>query len=297
MKIQSFIVNQFIVIIVRMIKFVMPRPVKKIHRNYTPIDSDKKKTKVWFRFFSIKIIRIIFIAFALIYGWFFLLKNSLFDHQYTIKRVLYDSWDIAWYDDPYLYKRISTRIKWENYYVANLYKSRILTDIQSAYPMVSAIMIEYRSSNTVAIKLTFTPIDMVIRNHAVRFALVGSTLLPVYSWNKITKGIKILDLPPYLSGMNSLSGLFYRQSATWLVQQIDLLYQWFSWLDHIEYLPWWERSIVYSEGKKFYINNWWDIPNQIRNYQLLKKYYKDYAKLQDIDLGSLEKDKVIVRKL
>jgi hypothetical protein len=29
---------------------------------------------------------------------------------------------------------------------------------------------------------------------------------------------------------------------------------------------------------------------------LLKKYYKDYAQLVDIDLWSLEKDKVIVRK-
>ncbi|MEI6774638.1 MAG: hypothetical protein WCL18_07850 [bacterium] len=65
--------------------------------------------------------------------------------------------------------------------MANFYKSRVLTDIQSTYPMVSAIMIDYRSSNTVGIKLTFTPIDMVIRNQTVRSALVGSTLLPLYS--------------------------------------------------------------------------------------------------------------------
>lgn len=280
-----------------MIKFVIPRPVKKIHRAYTPIDTDKKRIKVWFRFFSIKIIRIIFIVFALIYGWFFLLKNSIFNHQYTIKRVLYDSWNIAWYDNPYLYKRINTRIKGENYYVVKLYTSRILVDLQSSYPMISDMTVEYRSSNTVFVTLKFTPIDMVIRNQDIRFALIGTTLLQIYSWNKIAQGIHILDLPPYLSGMNTLSGLFYRQSASGLVQQVELLYQWFPWLDHIEYLPWWERSIVYLEGKQFYINNGWDIPNQIRNYQLLKKYYKDYPKLQDIDLWSLEKDKVIVRKI
>ncbi len=280
-----------------MIKFVVPRKVKKIHRTYTPIASDKKKIKRWFHFFSIKIIRLIFILFALIYGWFYLLKSSIFNHQYTIKRVLYDSWDIAWYDEPYLYKRISTWIKGENYYVVKLYKSRILNDITSIYPMVSDIAIGYTSSNTVSVKLTFRPIDMIIRNQDVRFALIGTTLLQVYSWNKITHGIHILDLPAYLSGMNSLSGLFYRQSASWLVQQISLLYQWFLWLDHIEYLPWWEESIVYLDGKKFYINNGGDIGNQIRNYELLKKYYKDYNQLQDIDLWSLEKDKVIVRKI
>lgn len=279
-----------------MIKFVVSKPVKKIQRTYTPIDSDKKKIKVWVRFFSIKIIWIIFIIFALIYWWFLLLKNSIFNHQYTIKRVLYDSWNIAWYDDPYLYKNINMRIKGENYYVVNFYKSRILTDIKSIYPMITDMNIEYRSSNTVSVTLVFRPIDMVIRNQDVRFALIGSTLLPIYSWNKIANGIKILDMPPYLSWMNSLSWLFYRQPATWLIQQIEFLYQWFSGLDHIEYLPWWERSIVFLDGKKLYISNWGDIANQIRNYQLLKKYYKDYAQLEDIDLWSLEKDKIIVRK-
>lgn len=280
-----------------MIKFVVSKPVKKIQRTYTPIDSDKKKIKVWVRFFSIKIIRIIFIIFALIYWWFFLLKSSIFNHQYVIKRVLYNSGDIAWYDDPYLYKSINTWIKWENYYVVNMYKSKVLADIKKTYPMITDINIEYVSSNTVSIKLEFRPIDMVIRNQDVRFALIGSTLLPIYSWNKLAQNIKILDLPWYLSWMNLLSGLFYRQSATELTQQIELIAQSFSGLDHIEYLPWWERSIVFIDGKKLYISNLGDILNQIRNYQLLKKYYKDYSQLQDIDLWSLEKDKIIVRKI
>lgn len=279
-----------------MIKFVVPRPVKKIKRSYTPIESDKKKVKVWFRFFSIKIVRIIFIIFALIYWWFLLLKNTLFAHQYTIKRVMYDSWDIARYDEPYMYRRITNWIRGENYYVAKRYDARILEDMQSRYPMITNIAIDYRSSNTVFVKLEFRPIDMVLRNQERRRALVGETILPLYSGNKIANSIKILDMPEYLSGMNIMSWLFYRIPASGLVQQTELLYQWFPGLHHIEYLPWGERSIVFLDGKKYYINNLWDIPNQIRNYQLLKKYYKDYAQLEDIDLWSLEKDKIIVRK-
>jgi hypothetical protein len=118
-----------------------------------------------------------------------------------------------------------------------MYKSRVLTDIQSTYPMVTDMGVEYRSSNTVFVKLMFKPIDMVLRNQDVRFALIGSTILPIYSGNKIANGIKVLDFPPYLSGMNALSGLFYRQPATGLIQQIELLYQGFPGLDHIEYLP------------------------------------------------------------
>ena len=98
--------------------------------------------------------------------------------------------------------------------MVRLFKSRVLDEIKSTYPMVSDIAFEYVSSNTVSVKLTFIPIDMVIRNQGVKFALIGNTLLQIYTGNKISNGIKILDLPPYLSGMNSLSGLFFRQPAT-----------------------------------------------------------------------------------
>jgi len=62
-----------------------------------------------------------------------------------------------------------------------MYKSKVLADIKKTYPMITDINIEYVSSNTVSIKLEFRPIDMVIRNQDVRFALIGSTLLPIYS--------------------------------------------------------------------------------------------------------------------
>lgn len=104
-----------------------------------------------------------------------------------------------------MYRRITNRIRGENYYVVGLYKSRVLRDIRSQYPMITDIAIDYRSSNTVFVKLTFMPIDMVIRNQEMRFALVGDTLLPLYSGNKIANGIKILDMPPYLSGMTAMT--------------------------------------------------------------------------------------------
>lgn len=279
-----------------MIKFAIRRPTKKIHRNYTPVNPEKKRFNSWLRRFSLKILWSIFIIFGLIYGGFLLLKNSIFDHQYVIKRVLYSSGDTQQYDNPYLYKRISNWIKDENYYIVRTYKSRILEDVQQAYPLVTDIAIDYASSNTVLVKLTFRPIDLIIRNQATTYLVVGSTILPLYSGNKIANGALIVDLPEYLSGVTSLSGFFYKQSATGLFQQVQLIYQWFPWLHHIEYLPGGERTIVYIDGKKLYINNLSDITNQIRNYELLKKYYKDYAQLEHIDLGSLETDKLIVKK-
>lgn len=279
-----------------MIKYVISKPVKKIKRTYTPIEKDPRKKKVWVRFFSIKIIWAIFGIFALIYGGFLLLRNTIFDTQYTIKRVVYDSGDIQRYDEPYMYRRISDWIKNENYYVVKRYKQRVLDDIQSTYPMVIDFMVTYVSTNTVAVKLTFKPIDLVIKNQTGRFAVVDNIMLPIYSGNHIWDNIKSIRLPEYLSGSTTVSGIFFRISAKDLAQQIDLLYQWFSWFHSMEYLPGGERTVIYLEGKKLYINNLWDIQNQIKNHELLKKYYKEYAQLEEIDLWSLEQDKVIVRK-
>ncbi|MEI8091858.1 MAG: hypothetical protein WCG98_06680 [bacterium] len=49
-------------------------------------------------------------------------------------------------------------------------------------------------------------------------------------------------------------------------------------------MPGGERTIVFIDGKQVYINNLTDIPTQIRNYQLLKKYYADFKSLTEIDL-------------
>lgn len=172
----------------------------------------------------------------------------------------------------------------------------MINDVSAQYPMVTDIGVDYRSSNTVFVKLTFRPIDMVIRNQDRKFALIGDVLLPLYSGNNIANGVKVLDMPEYMSGANDFTGVFYKLPAAELTQQVEMLYQWFPGLHHIEYLAGWQRSIIYLDGKKYYINNLWDIPNQIRNYQLLKKYYKEFNSLAEVDLWSLEKDKIIVRK-
>jgi len=139
--------------------------------------------------------------------------------------VLYDSGDVARYDEPYLYKLIKNWLQDENYYVVKRYHSRMVNDITTKYPMITDVNVDYRSSNTVFVKLTFRPIDMVIRNQELRYALIDGRLFPLYSGNAIANGIKILDMPEYMSGINDLTGIFYKLPAAELTQQIELLYQ------------------------------------------------------------------------
>jgi len=109
---------------------------------------------------------------VLLYGGYYLLSSTIFDTQYTIKRVLYDTGDVQRYDEPYLYRLITHRITDENYHIVRRYKNKILEDVRSQYPMVIDIGIDFRSTNTVFVKLTFKPIDLVIRNQDLRFAVV-----------------------------------------------------------------------------------------------------------------------------
>jgi hypothetical protein len=78
---------------------------------------------------------------------------------------------------------------------------------------------------------------------------------------------------------------------------MTLIYAAFPKSKFVAYLPGAERTVVMTaDSKKVFLNNLVDIPQQIKNFELLRRYYADYAKLTEIDLGSLEKDKMIVKK-
>jgi len=55
-------------------------------------------------------------------------------------------------------------------------------------------------------------------------------------------------------------------------------------------------TVVFVWEKRIYLNNKNPLTGQINNYNLLMKYYVDANSLKIIDLGSLEWDKIIVRK-
>lgn len=283
-----------------MFKFVHAKPVSKIHHTKVVVGDTRvsKASRMTSRKrrLSLKVLWTIFIIFTLIYGGFLLFQNTLFAQSYVITKVQYAVSSVKKYDNPALYKAIADQIKKENYHIVKLNKGSILTKLQEAYPFIQSIDIIFVQDNVVKVTLSFKEPDFILRNQDKRFGVFGSTTLPLYSGSTLGKTWLILDLPGYMSGWAYMTGLFYRQPATGLYQQIQLMYQAFPKLERLEYLPWGERSIIYLAGKRLYINNLGDILQQINNYQLLKKYYTDFARLTEIDLWSLEKDKIIVKK-
>lgn len=244
-----------------------------------------------------KFLRGVVIVFTLIYGCIFLFKRTLFVPEYIIQKIQYDSWSIQQFDDPYLYKAISKYLKGENYHVARRSKWFILDSVQASFPIVSDITIDYVARNTVYVTITFFSPEMVIKNQSVLFGVYKNYTFRIYSGNTIGSGQEMLYLPQYAAGLTIIDGLFYKQTAKELQQQMTLIYTAFPKSKFVAYLPGAERTVIMtSDSKKIFINNLIDIPQQIKNFELLRRYYADYAKLREIDLGSLEKDKVIVKK-
>ena len=279
-----------------MIKFVVSKPTHKIHRPAYQWESDRRFKGQKKRRIPLKTIWIIFGIFVLVYWSFLLLKNTLFAQKYTITTVQYYTNDIKTYGDPYMYKAISSQIKKENFTIARFNKNTILAWLQNSYPFIKDMKIIFISTNTVRVDLIFQTPELIIRNYNLKYGVFRWHIFPIDSGDSMGTGVKILDMPGYLSGYGVMTGFFFRQAYDDLIQQVELMYQGFPWLHHIEYLAGGERSIVYLNGKQIYLNNLADIPSQIKNYELLKKYYVNFNQLKEIDLWSIELDKVIVKK-
>ena len=279
-----------------MIKFVVSRPTRKIQRTPYQGEPDRRFKGQKKKRIPLKTIWIIFWIFVLIYWSILLLKNTLFNQEYTITKVLYNVSDIKLYGDPTMYQTITAQIKKENYNIVRFNKNTILAWLQTTYPFIKDMLISFVTTNTVKVNLFFQTPELIIRNYDLKYWVFLGYIFPINSWDLLGTGVHILDMPGYLSGYAAMTGFFFRQAYTGLVEQVDLMYQWFPWLHHIEYLPGGERSIVFINGQQVYINNLADIPTQIRNYELLKKYYSSFNQLTEIDLWSIELDKVIVKK-
>lgn len=278
-----------------MVQFAVQKKYTKQKKNKVSLKK-WKKTKINTPKIPAVFFWVLFFGLLSIYWIFLLLKYTIFVPEYRIHQIDYAQSSVDIYDDPYLYKTISSLIKWENVYILSWNFSEILSSVQERYPFVQDIIIVYKQPNTVLVKLLFDSPDLVLRHNGSKFGVYKETLFELFSGNTLGSGTIWLDVLSFSSG-SYLTWIFYQQSAKKTLDDVLMIKQWLTGIASISYLPWAHRMIVYlGNGQKVYVNNAIDIQPQIANYQLLKKYYSDFNLLKEIDLWSLEKDKVIVRK-
>ena len=245
--------------------------------------------------------------------------------EYTITKVDYALANVQVYDDPYLYKYITTLIKWENYRVVQRNQSTLLQEIQSSYPFVQTLSIVYKWPNRVFVRVNFDEPRLVVFQWNLRYAVYDHRFFQLFSGNRLWSGALRVELFPGLHSFSaesivsgavisgavvtgvsvpvqspvpwSLTGLFFQEPFDHFLSNLQTIYDAFPNAKYYQYLVGGQRIVVWlPNDRQVYINLPVDISLQLQNYQYLKQYYSDFSKLKEIDLWSIEMDKVIVRK-
>ena len=277
---------------------VSPRPFKR--SNHHTIKKNFRRVKLIYPKinFSIKAFRIVILSIIFSYGIFFIIKNTFFKKENYIQNISYSKESVDAFNDPYLYSEISKSLKWENYYVVSKLKRKsFLNKIKSEFPMVKNMKIVKSAPYSVAIWIDFYEPDIIIKLWDRRFAIMWNYNFEIFSGNTIWEDVFYAELPQYASGIDSLYWLFHEISQNQFIHDMHFFAEAFPDYDRIVYLPWSSMTVIILKSwLRIYVNNQNSLEWQIENYNLIKQYYKDFNSLRTIDLGSLQWDKIIVKK-
>ncbi|HKL43672.1 MAG TPA: hypothetical protein VJ892_00135 [Candidatus Absconditabacterales bacterium] len=248
--------------------------------------------------FSIKWFWIFILIVIFSYGLFFIINNTIFKPENYIEQITYSKASVDNYDDPYLYKKISDLIKYENYFVVSKFrKSDIINQIKSEFPLVKDLEIIQPAKFTASVRVDFYEPDIVVRLGDRKFGVFGRYNFEIFSGNKIGNGIFSVEIPQYTTGIDNLHGMFFEIPQDKFIFDMETIAQGFPGYKRLVYLPGSSMTVVFvSNNKRVYLNNKNSLTGQITNYNLLQKYYDEANKLRIIDLGSLEGNKIIVRQ-
>lgn len=275
-------------------KFIKQKSVSPSLSSWTSIG---KKAWWYIRKIPVLYFWIFFGILVVFYGGFLLLKYTIFVPEYRISKIDYALSSVQVYDDPYLYKSISSLLLWENLYLISSNSNKIIGKIKKDYPFVEDVIMVYKWPNTLLVKVLFNQPELILLHEDKKFGMYKWYLFELFSGNSLgLSGIVNLEILSFNSG-GALTWLFFLQSPDDLMDDIRIIKEWFPEIQWLSYMPGGHRMLVdLWNNRKVYINNAIPIEPQIVNYQLLKKYYSDFNLLKEIDLGSLESDKIIVRK-
>ncbi|MCF7835410.1 hypothetical protein K9M48_05210 [Candidatus Gracilibacteria bacterium] len=246
----------------------------------------------------LKFIWIFSLVFVFIYFVIYLFRSTLFKPDYYIYNVNYSSVSIEKFDDPALYKIIKTQTKGENYYILKFFKkSDILDLVRQRFPMVSDIEFSFSSKNTLDVDVIFDDLNFRVIIHDKVWGLYKGYTFLLYSGNSLGRDVVQIELPGYLSGLDNLKGLFFDYSFNEFEMNMNSIIQFFGNDFRFVYFPGSARAGVFNKNSKVvYLNFKKDIKQQLDMYDFLIKYADDFSRFQEIDLGSLDGNMVIVRK-
>lgn len=278
---------------------VKNKPFQRAKRQNDVWKQISKKVKLIYPKFNfpIQYLWIVLIVIVFIFWIFFIINNTLLKPENYIKNISYGKYSVEMYDDPVLYKKIGELIRWENYYVVSKFKKwSILSQLKDEFVMIKWISIVQPEKYSASVQLEFKEPDIVVKLGDRKFGVIGGKDFEIFSGNKIWEDTFFVELPQYVSGVDSLYGLFYEIPIDKFIYDMTTIAEWFPNYKRIVYLPGSLMTVVFlSEEKKIYLNNQNSITWQIELYNNLTNFYDGSNSLNIIDLWSLEDNMIIVQ--
>ena len=228
----------------------------------------------------------------------YILSTTILSSQYTIQEVKYDSGSVAAYDNPYLYQSLRDYLKWKNIYLQKYFhKDELLKVAREVFPWVLDVELFYLDNNTAAIRLHFSSPQMVFVVSWYSFGVYDNVTFPLQKNSTLSDNLLHIDLPNYLWNLESLDGVFFRVPSEVLLNQFYTIKDYFTNPQRIVYLPWSARVwVTTADARNIYINNLQDVDQQLQKIDRLKRYYSSFDVLREIDLWSLDQNKIIVKQ-
>lgn len=243
----------------------------------------KKKKKLPVIYLWIIILVIIIGGIAIRLHFFFTNDN------YRIRHIRYTVANIQQYNNVDMYTKITSYLSGESLRYRSLLGYGDIEDaIYETIPYINTISFVPQWPETVRATISFLDPLLVMQYHEKKWAIYsGGYSIPLFSWNTLGVSSKHIRLPIYLSGVNALSGVFFSTPFDKIYHDRLLLDSYINSGGFITYIPGWEKYVLVNGDYRYYFNAKKDMQMQIDTLLHLKQYYKDFPRLHQIDIGSL----------
>ncbi|MDD4714336.1 MAG: hypothetical protein PHT72_02560 [Candidatus Absconditabacteria bacterium] len=247
------------------------------------------------------ITRVTMIIIFCVFIFVFIIRGFFFRAEYTIEKIKFSQGTIDYYEDIELFNALTTQVKNQNYFMLNRFKKHdILHSIQATHPFVTDINFQLETGNTLGINVLYKEPALKIKYREKEYGVRNdTTIFELQSGGALGLAAPVIDTPQYASGAVSLESFFFQFSFKNFTLLLPKVYEAIPNIRRFVYLVGSRRVALFTTDEKVIYLNLQDIKTletQFEKYHKLQKYYPDFDRIASIDLGSLDENRVIIRK-
>jgi len=211
--------------------------------------------------------------------------------RFSIQQIIIQEENSRLQDSSSIKKELQIALYKKNYLQTKLSRSSSIKKIEKTYPLIKKIIIDDFEQGKVQAKVEYhNPLLIIqVRDKSYTTASYNNKVFIAKEWYKRTttgdNKIYHLSLPAYIQDSN-LTGIFHDISEITLYNVLKKIETTITIQDIIYHIGGWKLRIKDKTGKIIFLDLKPSIEDQITKYNTIKKHFKDFDKIQEIDLGS-----------